>query len=177
MAGWEGDSLWILKVMFVASVHCCCQLNPVLPDRDRFPAASNIWSFLKLMGIFNQTLDIFILISTITPESFALGSIFISNLQPFVIGHRSFLSWRLYHPSSTPILWLEGHTCRWSNGLLEPSWEDCHGKSTNHIPYLPCKDRFSLPWQVSSDFMSFLQHFLCSVCNGYTAMIRSPEPH
>jgi hypothetical protein len=45
--------------MFVASVHCCCQLNAMLPDRDRFPAASNIWPFLRLVGILNQTLNIF----------------------------------------------------------------------------------------------------------------------
>jgi hypothetical protein len=34
-------------------------LNAMLPDRDRFPAASNIWPFLRLAGILNQTLDIF----------------------------------------------------------------------------------------------------------------------
>ena len=53
------------QLIFVASVHCCCQMNPVLPDRDRFSAASNIWPFLRLVGILNQTLDIFILISSI----------------------------------------------------------------------------------------------------------------
>jgi hypothetical protein len=40
-------------------------LNAMLPDRDRFPAASNIWPFLRLVGILNQTLDIFILISSV----------------------------------------------------------------------------------------------------------------
>ena len=41
------------------------ELNVMLPDSDRFPAASNIWPFLILAGILNQTLDIFILISRI----------------------------------------------------------------------------------------------------------------
>ena len=53
------------QLIFVASVHCCCQLNPMLPDRDRFPTTLNIWSFLRLVGILNQTLDIFILILSI----------------------------------------------------------------------------------------------------------------
>ena len=30
---------------FIASVHCCRQMYPMLPDRDRFPTASNIWPF------------------------------------------------------------------------------------------------------------------------------------
>ena len=53
------------QLIFVASVHCCRQLSPMLPDRDRFPATSNTWPFLRLVGILNQTLDIFILISRI----------------------------------------------------------------------------------------------------------------
>ena len=59
-----------LKLMFVASVHCRRQMNPMLPDSDRFPAASNIWPFLRLMGILNRTLDIFTLISSIRAPEF-----------------------------------------------------------------------------------------------------------
>jgi hypothetical protein len=42
-------------------------MNPMLPDRDKFPEASNILPFLRLVGIFIQTLDLFILISSM-PE-------------------------------------------------------------------------------------------------------------
>ena len=47
-----------------------CQLNPMLPDRDKFPMASNIWPFLRLAGILNETLDIFILILSMTHLNF-----------------------------------------------------------------------------------------------------------
>ena len=42
----------------------------MLPDRDKFPMASNIWPFLRLAGILNQTLDIFILILSMTHLNF-----------------------------------------------------------------------------------------------------------
>jgi hypothetical protein len=49
-----------LKLMFITSLHCCCQLNPMVPEIDRFHAASNIWPCLRLVGILNQTLSTFI---------------------------------------------------------------------------------------------------------------------
>ena len=66
MAG-PGGQCWqaceSLQLIFVAALHCCRQMNPMLPDRDKFPVTSNIWPFLRLAGILNQALDIFILIS------------------------------------------------------------------------------------------------------------------
>ena len=50
MAGWEGDCQQACEspqLIFVGSVHCCRQLSSMLPDRERFPAASNIWPFFK----------------------------------------------------------------------------------------------------------------------------------
>ena len=68
MVGQERDSVKLAckspQLIFIASVHCCRQMNPMSPDGDRFPVASNIWPFLRLAGILNQTLDIFILISS-----------------------------------------------------------------------------------------------------------------
>jgi hypothetical protein len=45
-------------------------MNPMLPDRGRFPVASNIFSFLRLVRILNSTLDICILISSIRATEF-----------------------------------------------------------------------------------------------------------
>ena len=60
---------------------------------------------------------------TITPEFFSLGSIFISNLQPFSYGHHVFMIWQLHHPFSTPKIFGGPHLSLVS-GSIVPSRED-----------------------------------------------------
>ena len=65
MAGWEGDSVSKLVNPRNSYSSHMCTAAAVESNVARFPVASNIWPFLRLEGILNQSLDIFILISSI----------------------------------------------------------------------------------------------------------------